>query len=195
MGFSTELHIRERNLKVLELDSQTDDKCEPLAVSATKSINLKRVEARDRRLAAIHEAGHHVIARHRGMREVDSWIERAGEPTRYETSWVGHCRWRNPTRGSRRSDTMIGVAGMIAENLWKARNDLGLMDSIYDLLDDPNCMSESDWRNAGIDCDTGWTKTQHRQIEAVIDLLSGPLRSELLRQARKLIIESRDIYT
>lgn len=180
---------------MLELDSQTDGEYETLSATTTTSINLKRLEARDRRLAAIHEAGHHVIARHRGMREVDSWIERAGEPTRYETSWVGHCRWRNPTRGSRRSDTMIGVAGMIAENLWKARNDLGLMDSIYDLLDDPNCMSESDWRNAGIDCDTGWTKTQHRQIEAVIDLLSGPLRSELLRQARKLIIESRDIYT
>ena len=162
---------------------------------ATKSINLKRIEARDRRLAAIHEAGHHVIARHRGMREVDSWIERVGDPTRYETSWVGHCRWRNPTRGSRRSDTMIGVAGMIAENLWKSRNDPGLMDSIYDLLDDPNCMSESDWRNAGIDCDNGWTKTtQHRQIEAVIDLRSGPLWSELLRRARKLIIESRDSY-
>jgi hypothetical protein len=89
---------------------------------------------------------------------------------------------------------MIGVAGMIAENLWKARNDPGLMDSIYDLLDDPNCMSESDWRNAGLDCDNGWTKTQHRQIEAVIDLLSGPLWSELLGQARKLIIESRDSY-
>jgi len=37
----------------------------------------------------MHEAGHHVIARHRGMREVDSWIERVGDPTRYETSWVG----------------------------------------------------------------------------------------------------------
>ena len=53
---------------------------------------------------------------------------------------------------------MIGVAGMIAENLWKARNDLGLMDSIYDLLDDPNCMSESDWRNAGLNRDTGGLK-------------------------------------
>jgi hypothetical protein len=169
-------------------------KHEASAVLATKGINLKRIEARDRRWAAIHEAGHDTMARHRGMREVDSWIERVGDPTRYETSWVGHCRWRNPTRGSRRSDTMIGVAGMIAENLWKAGNDPGRMDSIYDLLDDPNCMSESDWRNAGLNCDNGWTKTQHRQIEAVIDLLSGPLWSELLATARKLIVESRDSY-
>ena len=33
------------------------------------------------------------------------------------------------------------------------------------------------------------------EIESVIDLLSGPLWSELLAQARTLIIESRDIYT
>jgi hypothetical protein len=37
-------------------------------------------------------------------------------------------------------------------------------------------------------------KSQQRQIEAVIDLLSGPLWSELLMQARKLIVESRDSY-
>ena len=86
---------------VLELGSQPDSKHEASVVVATKSINLKRIEARDRRLAAIHEAGHHVMACHRGMREVDSWIERVGDPTRYETSWVGHCRWRNPCPGSR----------------------------------------------------------------------------------------------
>ena len=90
---------------------------------------------------------------------------------------------------------MIGVAGMVAEELWKAGNDPNRMGSIYDLLDDPNCMSESDWCTAGLHPDAGLTKTQRRAIEAVIDLLCGPLRSELLAQARKLIIESRDICT
>jgi hypothetical protein len=176
---------------MLELGNQPDSKHEVSAVLATKSISLKRLEALDRRLAAIHEAAHHVTAVHRGMHEVESWIERVGDPTRYDTSWVGHCRWRTPTRGSRRGDTMIGVAGMLAENLWKAGNDRDRMDDIYDLLDDPNCMSESDWCNAGLDRDAVLTETQWHTIEAVIDLLCGPLRSELLAQARKLIVESR----
>jgi hypothetical protein len=169
-------------------------KHEASAVLPTKGINLKRIEARDRRWAAIHEAGHDTMARHRGMREVDSWIERVDDPTYCEKSWVGHCELRNPYPGSSRSDIMIGVAGMIAEYLWKAGNDPDRMDDIYDLLDDPDCMSESDWRMAGLDCGAVLTETQRREIEAVIDLLSGPLWSELLGQARTLIIESRDIY-
>jgi hypothetical protein len=181
---------------MFELSSQHDSKHDVSIAVATKSINLKRTEARDRRLAAIHEAAHHIMARHHGMHEVESWIERVGDPTRYETSWVGHCRWRNPSPGSSRRYTMIAVAGMIAENLWKAGNDPDRMDNIYDVLDDPNCMSEADWCNAGLDRDDPvFTETQQREIEAVIDLLSGPLLSELLVQARKLIIESRDIYT
>jgi hypothetical protein len=169
-------------------------KHEVSAVLAPKCINLKRIEARDRRLAAIHEAAHHIIAIHRGMHEVDSWIERVGDPTRYRSAWGGHCRWRNPSPGSSRRDAMIGVAGMVAENLWKAGNDPDRMDDIYDLLDDPNCMSESDWRNAGLEYGAALTETQWREIEAVIDLLRGPLWSELLRRARTLIIESRDTY-
>ena len=90
---------------------------------------------------------------------------------------------------------MIAVAGMIAEELWKVGNDPNRMDSICDLLDDPNRMSESDWRNAGLIHDGAITTIQLRAMEAVIDLLSGPLLSELLRQARRLIIESRDSYT
>ena len=97
-------------------------------------------------------------------------------------------------RGRAGSDTMIGVAGMVAVNLWKAGNDPDRMDYIYNLLDDPNCMSKSDWREAGLKCGAVLTETQRSQIEAVIDLLCGPLRSELLAQARKLIIESRDSY-
>ena len=62
--------------------------------------------------------------------------------------------------GISRRDTMIGVAGMVAENLWKAGNDPDRMDDIYDLLDDPNCMSESDWRNGGLDCGAGLTETR-----------------------------------
>jgi hypothetical protein len=90
---------------------------------------------------------------------------------------------------------MIGVAGMVAEYLWKAGNDPDRMEDIYDLLDDPNCMSESDWCKAGLDRDGGFTKKQRRQIEDVIRLLGGPLWPELLKQARTLIIESRDTDT
>jgi hypothetical protein len=162
---------------------------------ATKSINIKRIEAQDRRLAAMHEAGHHTIARHRGMREVESWIERVGDPTRFDSSWGGHCRWRNPSRVSKATRYLIGVAGMVAENLWKAGNDPNRMDNIYDLLDDPNCMSKSDWCIAGFNRDAVFTRIQLRAMEAVIDLLCGPLRQELLRLARELIVESRNPCT
>ena len=83
---------------------------------------------------------------------------------------------------------MIGVAGMMAETLWKARNDLICIDDVFDLLDDQNCMSDSDWCQAGLDRDAGFTDEQRRQIEVAFDLLRGPLWSELLRQARKLIV-------
>jgi hypothetical protein len=56
-------------------------------------------------------------------------------------------------------------------------------------------MSESDWCEAGLDRGAGLTRKQRRQIEAVMDLLCGPLRSELFKQARTLIIESRDTDT
>jgi hypothetical protein len=91
-----------------------------LEMTTTKSVNLKRIEAQDRRFAAIHEAAHHIIARLRGMHEVESWIERVGDPTLRDTSWVRHCGWRIPSPGSSRCDTMIGVAGMVTANLWKA---------------------------------------------------------------------------
>ena len=50
----------------MELSSQLESEHEASVAVATKSTNLKQIEARDRRLAAIHEAAHHVIARHRG---------------------------------------------------------------------------------------------------------------------------------
>jgi hypothetical protein len=62
-------------------------------------------------------------------------------------------------------------------------------------MDDPRCMSESDWRGAGLNPDAGFAEEQQRQIEAVIDLLSGPLWSQLPGKARNLIIESHNIDT
>jgi hypothetical protein len=159
-------HPREALKKLmLELDSQPDSKHETSGVVATKSINLKRIEARDRRLAAIHEAAHHVIAVHRGMHEVESWIERVGDPTLSDKAWVGHCRCRNPSRASSQGDIMMGVAGMVAEDLWKAGNDPDRMDDIYDLLDDPSCMSESDWCTAGLDRDAVFTKKNGARLK------------------------------
>jgi hypothetical protein len=70
-----------------------------------------------------------------------------------------------------------------------------MMDNIYDLLDDPNCMSESDRCIVGLNRDAVLTRIQLRAMEAVIDLLCGPLRQELLRQARELIVESRNACT
>jgi hypothetical protein len=87
---------------------------------------------------------------------------------------------------------MLGIAGMIAEAVW---DDPDMLDCVDDLLLDPECMSESDRRKAGLDFDERLNEEQRCQIEAVIDLLRGPLRSELFRQARKIIVEARDFDT
>ena len=178
-----------------ELSSQPNSKNEASRAIARKAFNLRRIDARDRRLAAIHEAGHHVIARYHGMDEVESWIERVGDPTVYNNAWVGRTRWLRPSDESSRRDAMIALAGMVAENQWRGINDPDRIGDIYDLLDDPDCMSETDWCTAGMDHGARLTETQMQDIESVIDLLSGPLWSKLLRQARRLITESRDHYT
>jgi hypothetical protein len=156
--------VRDGETPILVQDFEADSKFRPPGAVLTTTINLKRIEARDRRRAAVHEAGHHVMARYRGMCEVDSWIERVGDPTPYEKSWVGHCSYRNPHPEAHQHDVMIGVAGVIAAALWDAGNDLEQMDDLYDLLDDPYCMSASDWSLAGLSPNAGFTKYPDSQL-------------------------------
>ncbi len=52
-------------------------------------MSYRRLLARDRRKAAVHEAGHVVIARMFGLTDIDAHIRRHFESSIYEKTWVG----------------------------------------------------------------------------------------------------------
>ena len=97
--------------------------------------------ARDRRLAAVHEAGHVAIARMLGVPVGLAYVyftpARDFDPP--------HCRtWRGKTLcasrlADRRQRAMIGVAGAVAELSWRGE----WIDEDYWF--EPTMMSDSDW--------------------------------------------------
>lgn len=78
--------------------------------------------ARDRRLAAVHEAGHLVVARLFGV-DISScrifpnrgWS--AAEPT-YEKSWIGRIQFCSVKSSTVEQRRLIGIAGVVAECCW-----------------------------------------------------------------------------
>jgi hypothetical protein len=115
------------------------------AVSGKLSRKAIRVISRDRRMAAIHEAGHMVVASSFGVL-CQAWIVPVLGSERWQKMWVGQCCFsgKKPTKQHQR---MIAVAGAVAEACWQDR-------MIWDVADewdwyDPDVMSESDWRFAG----------------------------------------------
>jgi hypothetical protein len=78
--------------------------------------SLARIEADERRNAAIHEGGHVVIARH-----VGAWVLRAGHLAQCERHQGRNVLGRASQGGphvSRSHMAMIGVAGAISERVW-----------------------------------------------------------------------------
>jgi hypothetical protein len=146
-----------------------------------------RIEALERRGVAIHEAGHAVIARHVGARDISAYIFRRDDAGPGDNTWGGQARYGRLHKLSRKRRTMIAVAGAIAEYVWSDE---------VDVLEDEHAwweeaiMSPSDWsmaeRNPG-EPDAAFM----RAVGRAIDLLSGKLRAELYATARRLIAESR----
>jgi hypothetical protein len=144
-----------------------------------------RVIARDRRLAAVHEAGHVVVAARFGLHPDAAWIRRAESPPE-QRAWIGRVKFADLGLLSALERRMLGCAGAMAELLWQ-REDIH-----PDYWIEADRMSESDWDLA--DCEPG--EPDDICIEAIEELeclLSedGPLWSDLLRQARQLIVEAR----
>jgi hypothetical protein len=148
-----------------------------------------RILARDRRTAAVHEAGHVIAARCVGWEVISAWIERNGCRAAEESgwaedrSWIGSVRcidWQNADENSRR---FVAVAGPVAEHLWGG-------ESIEEFPFD--CLSQSDWRLANCE--------PNEPNEFLIDAVEragqlferhGEGWQALLLESRRLIYESR----
>jgi hypothetical protein len=79
---------------------------------------IKRLEARDRRLAAVHEAGHIVVACKLGISEIGATLTKCADSDPMERTWWSG-EHRACLRGvSKQKRTMYAVAGIVAEACW-----------------------------------------------------------------------------
>jgi len=157
-------------------------------------LPLKRTMARDRRRAAIHEAGHVTMARHLGARVAFARLEKtfAGTPEHNlpeHNLWIGHTRFYFDKILSGRKKAMIAVAGTVSEHCWERCS----FEYVFDIWDDPDVMSPSDW--AGTGCTPGELPPRLLGIiEHTFSLFNpetGILWPELIKEARRLIIKDR----
>jgi hypothetical protein len=162
------------------------------AVSGKLSRKAFRIIIGDRRMAAIHEAGHIVIAQKFRLPSGNAWIGPTGTADILEErTWIGHVRkgLLFDAKCTKRQSKMVGVAGVVAEHCWQGDVDTDWFEPWYD----PNLTSASDWRLIG--CPPG---NPHEPCLAAVKpaalLLqrdTGPLWPTLLQTARALIVESR----
>jgi len=142
-----------------------------------------RFEAFDRRRTALHEAGHVVMGRAIGIRDICAVIWRNPKPTPDEKLWFGTtmCQTRRISAASLR---LFGVAGVAAETFSER-----LSAEDIDFYE-PACMSASDW--AACNCEPGVPDAAlFEAADEAVNLLGGRLWPDLLRYARKLIVSSR----
>lgn len=148
-----------------------------------------KMSAADRRYAAVHEAGHVVVARYLGLFGVQAEIRKIAPQDYTEKEWVGstRCLMQGVDPSTR---IMVAVAGAVAEACW--RNEI--FDELYITLEDsPEQMSQSDWEMSG--CSVGEVSEEFWDAaERVFELLNrdtGKLWNVLLRETRSLIERAR----
>jgi hypothetical protein len=147
-------------------------------------MDKKRIAARDRRSAAVHEAGHLVVARQYGLKIHSAWIvPNETKDPRQERTWDGQVQITT-TSAPEIVRRMVGVAGAVAEHLWRGR-------WIEDYSPEGN-MSESDWHLAGCNPDEPDDAFMHA-VEEVGQLFErdGLGWQELIAESRRLIIAGR----
>src|SRR5207253_6593679 len=108
-----------------------------------------RKTAVDRRDAAVHEAGHLVMARHLEAAGPRAWIYPV-ERTAIGRTWNGDFNFF-PFDMPPQKLALIGVAGVVAVTTWQRRWRACRSSNID--WEDPGTMSQSDWRYCG--CDPG----------------------------------------
>jgi hypothetical protein len=144
-----------------------------------------RREAYDRRLTAVHEAGHFVIARHFGFGACAGIWANYDDLTD-EIFYLGRCDWGVPDSVTPIKERMIGVAGAVAEKVW------GDPDGISELFEgsywDKRVMSSSDWMSCG--CEPGFPDWYLIQAAERVARLFNPASCKLWPHVVRL---SRDI--
>lgn len=159
--------------------------------------NPARIKAYDRRSAAIHEAGHALMAVELGY-DADAWIyaHETSDPLD-EKTWLGHTTIHGgPGDYGHPHSRMVAVAGMVAEILWKnGRNDdYAEPYGWEDYLMDGGSMSYSDWRMA--DCEPGEPDADLFEVTAKVGrLFMSELWPTLTEMSRMLMSETDIIYT
>ena len=159
-----------------------------------------RIEAHDRRRAAVHEAGHQVMTDRlrvlRGEAEIFPNPDSSAWSGLEKKRWIGHINVyplvvsQNGTKKAT-SQTMrlVGVAGFVAEMAWSKKDKYVLVDTIYD----PAAMSDSDWILTG--CEPG--RPTDKLIKNALDVYRlferphGALFKGLCAAARRLILDAR----
>jgi hypothetical protein len=146
---------------------------------------------RDRRRAALHEAGHIIIANECGLGAYGHIFARH-DPAPNENYWGGttYLDPKQLRRLSRLRRCMIAVAGAVGELGEEELEYPGWLGEEYWF--EPEIMSPTDWEGTG--CRPGNPdRSCCRAIEAVGRLLApgSPTRSALLFKARELIMMVR----
>lgn len=155
-----------------------------------RAMSLSRVSAFDRRKAAIHEAGHVVVADHvnrdRQVRGASAHIFRnATDDHRNQKTWLGKAEFSDSYL-SPFDRRMIACAGEAAELIWEKSEP-----EPFDWWC-PEAMSPSDWKLA--ECEPGEPdELCCEAIEELARLLSrdGPLWRDVTHEARRLIVDER----
>ncbi|WP_159716393.1 hypothetical protein [Geminicoccus flavidas] len=149
-----------------------------------------RVMAWDRRRAAIHEAGHLVMARHLGIRDGWAVIFPRPDAAADDKTWGGRFSFSSEKAASfsLRKRAMLHVAGCVAEAVWARRNG-GESEWWADTLAWPEAMSGSDW--AGTGCNPGEPTAKllkaAEEVERLLEPGTGKLWPVLMVSARELL--------
>lgn len=104
----------------------------------------------------------------------------------FEKTWIGQCRGLDLRSLSETELRMFGIAGYVAEAIWRNEWLDGDMDMA---LSDYDCLSDSDKRACGPLGEP--LERAARQVGKLFDRDSGKLWPDVLRVARQLILESR----